>query len=79
MSEKKPETPLRKARRKYEEANKEERKKATEQFNTRLPRKDYEEICDFLEKHHIRKIDLIYAGYELLQERFDPNSKWNKP
>lgn len=72
---KKEETPIRRARRKYEEANKEERRKATEQFNTRLPRKDYEEICDFLEKHHIRKIDLIYAGYEIMKERLEPNGK----
>lgn len=72
---KKEETPIRKARRKYEEINKEERKKATEQFNTRLPRKDYEEICDFLEKHHIRKIDLIYAGYGIMKERLEPNGK----
>lgn len=75
---KKEETPLRRARRKYEEINKEERKKATEQFNTRLPRKDHEEICAFLEAHNIRKIDLIYAGYEILKERFDPNAECNK-
>lgn len=74
----KEETPLRKARRKYEEVNKDKRKQATEQFNTRIPRKDYEEICSFLKEHNIRKIDLIYVGYELLQERLDPNSKWNK-
>jgi len=48
-------------------------------YSVGLNRKDYEEICDFLERHHIRKIDLIYAGYELLQEQFDPDSKWNKP
>ncbi len=29
--------------RKYEATHKEERKRAAEQFNTRLPRKDYEE------------------------------------
>ena len=66
--EKKEETPLRRARRNYEIRNKEERKRATEQFNTRLPRKDYEEICAFLEANSIRKIDLIYRGYEALRE-----------
>lgn len=76
---KKEETPIRKARRNYEEQHKEERRNATEQFNTRLPRKDYEEICAFLKKNNISKIALIYAGYELLQERLDPNSKWNTP
>lgn len=67
---KKVETPLRRARRKYEDLNKEQRKQATEQFNTRLPRKDYEEICAFLEKYGVRKIDLIYAGYESLKELY---------
>lgn len=67
---KKEETPLRRARRKYEDINKEQRKQATEQFNTRLPRKDHEEICAFLEKYGIRKIDLIYAGYESMKELY---------
>lgn len=67
---KKAETPLRRARRKYEDINKEQRKQATEQFNTRLPRKDHEEICAFLERYGIRKIDLIYVGYENLKELY---------
>lgn len=69
--ERKEDTPQRKARRKYEESNKEERQKATGQFNTRLPRKDFDEICEFLKKHHIGKIDLIYTGYETLKERYE--------
>lgn len=69
VNNKKEETPIRKARRKYEETNKEERKQATEQFNTRLPRKDYDEICAFLQEHNIRKIDLIYAGYNALKQQ----------
>lgn len=76
--EQKKETPIHRARRKYEEANKEERKKASGQFNTRLPRRDYDEICAFLEAHHIRKIDLIYAGYAALQESIKQNSEQSK-
>ena len=64
----KEDTPLRNARRSYEERNKEERLKATTQFNTRLSKEKYDEINEFLEKHNIRKIDLIYAGYEALQK-----------
>ena len=64
----KEDTPLRNARRSYEERKKEERLKATTQFNTRLPKEKYDEINEFLEKHNIRKIDLIYAGYEALKE-----------
>lgn len=76
--EPKKDTPIHRARRKYEEANKEERKKASGQFNTRLPRKDYDEICAFLKEQHIRKIDLIYAGYAALQENIKQDSEKNK-
>lgn len=71
MAEKKPETPLRKARRKYEEANKEYRDQATKQFNTRLSRKTYDEICAFLKEYRITKVDLILAGYQALQSQYD--------
>lgn len=75
---KKAETPRRKARRKYEEVNKEQRRQATEQFNTRLPRKDYEEICAFLKAHGIRKIDIIYRGYLSFKEEWEEIQKDNK-
>lgn len=67
---KKEETPARRASRNYEERHKEERRLATGQFNTRLPRKDFEEINAFLEEHHVGKIELIYAGYEALKEQY---------
>ena len=70
--EKKPETPMRKARRKYEEVNKEYRDQATKQFNTRLSRETHDEICAFLKKHRITKVELIYAGYMALQSRYGP-------
>lgn len=76
MAEKKPETPLRKARRKYEEANKEYRDQATKQFNTRLSRKTYDEICAFLKEYRITKVDLILAGYQALQSQY--NKETNK-
>ncbi|WP_251546342.1 hypothetical protein [Pumilibacter intestinalis] len=72
--EKKPETPMRKARRKYEEVNKEYRDQATKQFNTRLSRETHDEICDFLKKHRITKVELIYAGYMALQTQYGPKT-----
>ena len=48
--EHKEETPIRKARRKYEQTNKEQRMQATKQFNTRLSSQMYEEISTFLKK-----------------------------
>ena len=74
MAEKKPETPIRKARRKYEEVNKEYRDQATKQFNTRLSRETHDEICAFLKEYRITKVDLIIAGYKALQSQYGPKT-----
>ena len=52
-------TPKQKARQKYELLHKEEREKATKQFNTRLPVKEYDEITSFLKEKRIPKVDLL--------------------
>lgn len=70
--EKKLETPIRKARRKYEEINKEYRSQATKQFNTRLSSELSDEIESFLKSHKITKVELIYAGYKALQNQYGP-------
>lgn len=75
---KKEETPIRRARRNYEVRNKEERDQATKQFNTRLPRELYNEICSFLKKNRITKVDLIYAGYQALLDHYGPQKPNNK-
>lgn len=62
---------MKKARRKYEKVHKEERKAATGQFNTRLPREDLEEINAFLKENKISKIALIHAGYALLRSEVE--------
>ena len=64
-------TPLKKAQRKYEDVHKDERKKATGQFNTRLPRPVFNEINGFLKKHGIPKTELIYAGYAAVRRQID--------
>ena len=58
------------ARQKNEIIHKEEREKATKQFNTRLPVKEYDEITAFLKKKRIPKVDLIRMGYQKLLEEF---------
>ena len=63
-------TPKQKARQKYELLHKEEREKATKQFNTRLPVKEYDEITSFLKEKRIPKVDLIRMGYQRLLEEF---------
>lgn len=65
---KKEDTPMRIARRNYEERNKELRKKTNAQFSTFIPRSDYDEINEFLKKNNITKVELIYQGYESLKE-----------
>ena len=61
-------TPKQRARQKYEILHKEERDKATKQFNTRLPVKEFDEITAFLKAKGIPKVDLIRIGYQTLLE-----------
>ena len=63
-------TPKQRARQKYELLHKEEREKATKQFNTRLPVKEYDEITSFLKEKRIPKVDLIRMGYQVLLQEF---------
>ena len=75
MVERKEDTPRRISRRRYEEKRKVERKANSGNFQTMLPRKEYEKICAFLKEHHITKVDLIYAGYVALMERQEQLNK----
>ena len=63
-------TPKQKARIKYEIVHKEEREKATKQFNTRLPVEEFNEITSFLKEKRISKVDLIRMGYQALLQEF---------
>ena len=63
-------TPKQKARQKYELLHKEEREKATKQFNTRLPVEEFNEITSFLKEKRIPKVALIRMGYQRLLEEF---------
>lgn len=71
----KEDTPIRKARRKYEQSNQEQRMQATKQFNTRISTRQYEEISAFLKKHRITKVQLIYEGYRALVDRYEKKSE----
>ena len=68
-------TPGQRARRKYEAVHKKERQAATGQFSTRVPREIFTEINEFLNDHHISKVQLIYAGYEVLRAAADQQQK----
>ena len=73
--ERKEDTPVRKTRRKYEEKNKEKRKQTSGNFGTMIPRDLFDEINAFLAKHHITKVQLIFAGYEALKAEVEKENK----
>ena len=66
--EKRENTPIRQARRKYEEKNKEKRKQASGNFGTLIPRALFDEINAFLKENNITKVQLVKAGYKALLE-----------
>ena len=66
--EKRENTPIRQARRKYEEKNKEKRKQVSGNFGTLIPRALFDEINAFLKENNITKVQLIKAGYKALLE-----------
>lgn len=71
--QKKEETPQRRAQRNYERRHKEERERATKQFNTRIPRETCEQIEAFLKETGTSKVELILLGYETLKSRKEPS------
>lgn len=68
----KEDTPIRKRRRTYEEKHKEERYAAHKVWGTSIDRSLAEEIGEFLTQHKIKKVELIYAGYQALQNQYGP-------
>ena len=45
------------------------------QFNTRLPREECDEICAFLKRHGISKVELIREGYERMKKYYCPKDE----
>ena len=59
---KKEETPIRKARRRYEEEHYNERREANKVWGTSVPREFAEELDEFLRKNNITKAGFIYMS-----------------
>ena len=66
--EKRENTPIRQARRKYEEKNKDKRKQVSGNFGTLIPRALFDEINTFLKETGFTKVQLVKAGYKALLE-----------
>ncbi len=73
MVTRKEETQQRRASRKYEEKNKEQRRARCGNFQTMIPRELYEEINEFLKESGMTKVDFIRKGYEALKEQKKDN------
>ena len=71
MVTRKEETPQRRASRKYEEKNKEQRRAKCGNFQTMIPRELFDEVNAFLKEKGITKVELIRAGYEYLRNSSD--------
>ncbi len=57
----------------YETKNKDERKAAHAVWGTSMNREDFEELNKFLKDNHIKKVQLIYTGWEALKEQLNTN------
>ena len=74
----KPDTPVRKSRRKYEERNKDERKEKNKVWGTSIDRQYANEIDEFLARYNLTKVELIVAGYQSLLDHYGPNKQQNQ-
>ncbi len=77
MVAKKEDTPLRISRRKYEEKRKKERRESNGNFQTMIPREDFDKMCAFLKENRLTKVQLIYAGFYALREQQEQLKKLN--
>lgn len=73
----KEDTPERIWRRRYEERNKEERIKKNKVWGTSIEREFADKIDAFLKEHDLKKVDLIYAGFQALQNQYGPQKQLN--
>ena len=64
--ERREDTPVRLARRKYEEKVKEKRKQRSGTFGTMIPRTLFNEINTFLKETGYTKVQLVKGGYKAL-------------
>ena len=66
----KEDTPERIVRRRYEERHKEERQKKNKVWGTSIERKFSDKIDAFLKEHKLKKVELIYEGFNALVNKY---------
>lgn len=66
----KEDTPARIWRRRYEERYREERVQKNKVWGTSIEREFADKIDAFLKKHGLKKVELIYEGYNALVNKY---------
>ena len=66
-------TPKKEINKRYEDRHKEERKAAHAVWGTSMNREDFDKLNKFLKDNGLKKVELIYTGWQALQEQL--NSK----
>ena len=68
MNPKRENTPERASRWKYEETHKAERRQKSVNFQTKLPRQEYEELCEYIAEKRLTKADFLRQSLQLMKE-----------
>ncbi len=71
MNAKREDTPSRVSRRNYEERNKDKRSQASGNFQTMLPRADFEEVCSFVKENNLTKVQFLKEALELMKKKYN--------
>ena len=57
----------------YEDKHKDERIARHMVWGTSVEREFAEEVNNYLQRHKLTKVELIFAGYQALQSQYGPN------
>ena len=68
-----PKTEKKVINKRYEDKHKQERKAAHAVWGTSMNREDFNKLNAFLKENKIKKIDLIYVGWQALKEQRNIN------
>lgn len=64
-------TPKKEIDKRYEDRHKDERKAAHAVWGTSMNRNDFDKLNKFLKDNGFKKVELIYAGWQALQEQLN--------
>ncbi len=64
-------TPLRENRRRYEERNKEKRRQKSGNFQTMMPKAEFEEINTFLKEKNLSKVEFVRQAFEIIKSQYN--------